>query len=557
LRLALAGASVLAFAAAGAARAADAGAPISTASASTATAATADAVAEIQAQPAPAATSTMPDFGKGFLERFINYQAWELGKMGPPDDPSAPPSRRPDFPPQPQTTPPMPFSEWPHGATTPIGVTRPNSVDSPLMVALQPSAIGKALNDAHVQVYGWGDVGGNLSTSTRKGGNSPAGYDYYPNKVQLDQAVLYVERLPDTVQQDHIDWGFRVSGIYGENYRYTTSYGLWSYQLLKNNKFEGYDMPMVYGEVYIPKVAQGMVIRFGRYISIPDIEAQLAPNNYMYTHSLGYNLDNYTNTGVVASVQVTKNLLVQSGVVLGTDTFFANYGKKIVNPYPNPLYPGKTFLKDPGNKPSFVGCLRYQTSDANNNLYLCADGINSGNYGYNNLQWLGGTFYHRFNAKWHISVEAFDLHENNVPNLLNPQVLAIVANGGTPFTAPGSSIRFNAPNMAICHDASALTCTTHARTLLSYLNYHFLPLDNLSLRTEYYDDSQGQRTGVAARYVDIGLGLQHWLSPQIELRPEVTYYHASSPAFNGDGADGIAPNKKDQTVLSGDVIVHF
>lgn len=544
---------------AGRACAAGADAPISTAGASTAAAGAASAaLGEILApSAAPAAAAPAPDFGKGFLERFINYQLWEMGKMGPPDDPNAPPSRRPDFPPQPETVPPMPFSEWPHGATTPIGVTRPSSVDSPLMVALQPSAIGKALNDAHVQVYGWVDVGGNLSTSSRRTGNAPAGYDFSPNKVYLDQAVLYVERLPDTVQQDHVDWGFRVSGIYGENYRYTTSYGLWSYQLLKYNKFEGYDMPMVYGEVYIPKVAQGMVIRFGRYISIPDIEAQLAPNNYMYSHSLGYNLDNYTNTGVVASIQLTKNFLVQTGVVIGTDTFIGNWNKTLVNPYPNPLYPGKTFLKDPGAKPSFVGCLRYQASDANNDLYLCADGINGGQYGYNNLQWLGGTYYHRFNAKWHISVEAYDLHENDVPNLLNPQVQAIVANGGTPFTAPDSSIRFNAPNMGICQSATQLTCTTHTRTLLSYLNYHFRPLDNLSLRAEYYDDSQGQRTGVAARYVEVGLGLQHWLSPQIELRPEVTYYHASSPAFNGDAYAGIAPNRKDLAVLSGDAIVHF
>ncbi len=501
------------------------------------------------AAPAPVA-STTPDFGKGFFERFWNYQKWELGKMGPPDDPSAPPSRRADFPPQPQTTPPMPFTEWPHGATTPIGVTRASSVDSPLMVALGDSGVGKALNDAHIEVYGWVDVGGNVSTSTKKGGNAPAGYDYTPNTAYLDQAVLYVERLPDTVQTDHIDWGFRISGIYGENYRYTTSYGLWSYQLLKYNKLEGYDMPMVYGELYVPNVAQGMVIRVGRYISIPDIEAQLAPNNYMYTHSLGYNLDNYTNTGVVASIQLTKNVLVQGGVVIGTDTFIGNWNKKIANPYPNPLYPGTTMLKDPGAKPSFVGCLRYQTSSANDDLYLCVDGINNGVYGYNNLQWLGGTYYHRFNDKWHISVEAYDLHENDVPNLKNPAVQTIIANGGTPFTDPASGIRFNAPNMAQCKTATPLTCTTHARTLLSYLNYHFLPLDNLSLRTEYYEDSQGQRTGTAARYVEVGLGLQHWLSPQIELRPEVTWYHASANAFD-------LGTKKQETVASGDIIVHF
>ena len=64
-----------------------------------------------------------------------------------------------------------------------------------------------------MQVYGWVNGGGNLSTnSVTPGGNFPASYDYTPNAFQLDQAVVYFERLPDTVQTDHIDWGFRFSG---------------------------------------------------------------------------------------------------------------------------------------------------------------------------------------------------------------------------------------------------------------------------------------------------------------------------------------------------------
>ena len=57
-------------------------------------------------------------------------------------------------------------------------------------------------------------------------------YMYTPNKLQLDQVVVYIERVPDTVQTGHIDWGFRLSTLYGENYRYTTAYGIASYQLL-------------------------------------------------------------------------------------------------------------------------------------------------------------------------------------------------------------------------------------------------------------------------------------------------------------------------------------
>src|ERR1700757_4663052 len=134
-----------------------------------------------------------------------------------------------------------------------LGVTRPSSIDSPLMNALSNTTLGQAMNDNHFQIYGWINVGGNVSNETGRGGNWPATYLYNPNTVSLDQAVVYFERLPDTVQKDHVDWGFRIAPIYGENYRYTTAYGLWSSQLLQHNSNNGYDMPMAYGEVFIPK----------------------------------------------------------------------------------------------------------------------------------------------------------------------------------------------------------------------------------------------------------------------------------------------------------------
>ena len=66
---------------------------------------------------------------------------------------------------------------------------------------------------------------------------------------------------------------------------------------------------MVYGELYIPQVAQGLMLRVGRFISLPDIEAQLAPNNHMYTHSLTYSFDNYTNEGLQGTLAADQGLV--------------------------------------------------------------------------------------------------------------------------------------------------------------------------------------------------------------------------------------------------------
>jgi hypothetical protein len=506
--------------------------------------------------------------GDGIFQRLVNYYKLEWDLPTAPSDPKAPAARRDDFPPAAQTTPPMPFTEWPYGGTTPLGVTRPNSVDSPLMTSIANTDLGSWLAKNNFQVYGWVDVGGNISTSTVRGGNAPAAYLYNPNTVQLDQAVLYLERFPDTVQTDHIDWGMRVSAIYGENYRYTTSYGLGSYQLLDKNRANGFDFPMFYGELYIPYVAQGLMLRAGRFISIPDIEAQLAPNNYMYTHSMSYSFDNYTNTGLQASLAVNKNLTLQLGLVAGTESTLPHLNESVSNPYPNvpgtgpgqvgynPLYPNATFKKDPGAQPSLSGCVRYDTDDGRTDVNFCADAINDGTYGYNNLQWIGFTFYHQFNQQWHISYEAYNLYQKNVPNALNSDVQTIYANGGAPF-AP-RYIPYNAPDLAICSNATVLRCRASAIGNVAYINYSPDPMNNFSIRPEWYWDEQGQRTGVKTHYVDLAFGLQHWFSPQVEVRPEIAYYHSlDGPAFNGNANAGIAPNKNHEAIISGDVIWHF
>jgi len=495
--------------------------------------------------------------GSGFFERLANYYKLEWGQAGPPSDPNAPPSRRDGWPATPETSPPMPFTEWPYGGSENIGVNRSGSVDSPLMVALGNTGIGNWMNSNGLQVYGWVDPGFNVSNMTQKpGGNAPAAYDYTPNRAQLDQLVLYIERTADTVQTDHISWGFRISGLYGENYRYTTSYGLASNQLLKRNDVMGYDFPMLYVEAFIPQIAEGMLVRVGRFISLPDIEAQLAPNNYMYTHSMTYSYDNYTNTGIQTTTAITKNFFIQLGLVDGTEAPLWHVGKKEPNLDPNPLFPNPTFPKDPGARPSITGCFRYNFNDGKDNINGCADAINAGNWGYNNLQWYGFTAYHKFNDHWHISYEFYDEHQNNVLNQNNPAALAAYLAGGTPFSP--QYIPFNSPFLAQCKSATVFSCKAEALGTVAYINYSPEPMDNFSFRPEFYDDKEGQRTGTKTRYVTMGLGWQHWLSPQIELRPEVTWYKSlDAPAFNGNPNAGIPPDRHMALIGSGDIIIHW
>jgi hypothetical protein len=512
----------------------------------------------------PAACNPYKDYscldsylGTGVGERISNYYSLEMGQAAAPADPKAPPSRRDDVSPVAQTIPPMPFTEWPYGGTSPLGASLPNATDSPLMVGLANTSVGKWLSDNNIQTYGWIDIGANVSTSKVRGGNAPAAYDYNPNALDLNQLVQYIERVPDMVQKDHNDWGFRISAIYGSDYRYTTSYGLGSYQLLGRNNANGWDMPMLYADWYTPFVGKGLNIRVGRYISVPDIEAQLAPNNYMYSHSMTYTFDNYTNEGIVASYQLDKNIILQAGVTIGTEATFQHAYQTIPNNNPNALYSGTTFKRDPGARPAGTLCGRYNSDDGKTDFNVCANGLNNGEWGYNNLQWYGVTFYHQFDDHWHIAAEVYQEHQKNVPNLNNAYVQTnIIATGsGTPFSP--DVMPYNAPGMAYCSNSAVLSCKATATGFVTYLNYSPNALDNFSIRPEIYRDMQGQRTGTPTTYRNIAFGWQHWLSPQIELRPELAYYHAGMAAFNGNSNLGIAANKTSETILSGDIIFHW
>jgi Putative beta-barrel porin-2, OmpL-like. bbp2 len=523
--------------------------------------------------------------GDDVATRFFRYYQLEWGKAVAPPDPHAPPSSRPDAqtPPTPQSVPPMPYTEWPYGGTQNIGKTLPNSVDSPLMVAIANTSLGKWMSDNHIQVYGWVAPAANISTNTVKpAGNFPISYDYTPNTVQLDQAVLYIERLPDEVQNTHFDYGYRISGLYGVDYRYTTSYGLFSTQLLNSNNVNGWDMPMIYTDLYFP-VIQGLNIRIGRFISIPDIEAQLAPNNYTYVHSFTYTFDNYTNEGIEATLALSKNWIVQLGTTVGTEAAPWQLGARVPNPYVitgnnaagfgagiDPLFPGRSMLKDPGAIPSVTGGVRWTSDDGRDDVNFVIDAWNNGTWGYNNLQWIGFTAYHKLNDYWHVSFETWNIHNFNVPNLNNAGAAALITNNGTPFSPIYTP--FNAPNAAVCAGprgyqrgagaitlpGAPLTCTTDSQAFLLYVNYSPNKLNNFSLRTEYFNDPQGQRTGVPSAYADAALSWQHWLSPQIEFRPEIGYYRSiDNPAFNGNAALGIFPTRNWSVVAASDVIIHF
>ena len=345
--------------------------------------------------------------------------------------------------PAPVSNPPFPFAVWPIGGTVWIGY--PNATSYPLTTAIYESKHGDWLKKANVQIYGWVDVGMNISTShDGPYANAPAAYPQIANSFTMDQYTLYIERVPDTVQTDHFDWGFRLTNLYGFDYRFTTADGYFSQQLLNNPKLNGtignvygYDPVMAYVDLYFPKIGEGMDVRIGRYISLPDIEAQLAPNNYTYTHSLTYTYDCYTQTGINATIKWSNHWTTQVGLSGGCEAS-----------------PWSPVAKLTGNV-----CLGYSWANGGDNIYICANSINDSRYSYNNLAAYYATWYHKFGqSKWHMAWETWYQYESHTPNVLSPDAASLLLTNA---------------NGAYCNRPDELTCNAPEWAMVHYINREF------------------------------------------------------------------------------------
>ena len=135
--------------------------------------------------------------------------------------------------------------------------------------------------------------------------------------AQLDQAGCTLSGRARHSAEPPFRLGFRVAQLYGLDYRFTTAKGYFSSKLLQKNNQYGYDPVMAYVDLYGGQIFHGLNVRMGRYISLPDIEAQLAPDNYTYSHSLLYTFDAYTQTGINVTAKLTGNWTVQVGLSAG------------------------------------------------------------------------------------------------------------------------------------------------------------------------------------------------------------------------------------------------
>jgi hypothetical protein len=438
-----------------------------------------------------------------FLVRFLKAYKDEFKRKGAVDENPNPPERRGL--PEPWSAPPFPGHEY-QGYPL-IGIPKSGDV-YPLMKAIYDGKWGDDIKDCGIKCFGWFTSGGNWSNA--RNALTPTSYWIQPNHYYLDQAVLRFEREADTVQTDHIDWAFRCTAFYGIDYRYTTAGGWWSDQLLKNNRLYGLDPIEQYFDVYIPWVMEGLVFRLGRWVACPDIETQLAPDNYLASHSLLFTYDTYTQTGFFFTLRPQEQWLLQAGLNAGNDMA--------------PWYKGAI--------PSGFFGVRWVSKENNDAFYTCLNQINNAQFrhftvdgqaaGHDNFNYIVSTWEHRFNKNFHTKTESYYMWEFN----------AVV--GGTPSIGPPQSFGGGGGSGA------PIPGLSQAYGVLNYTMYAFTKRDYATVRNEWWKDETGFRAGFRGTYTSHTIGWSHQFNDLVMIRPEIGYYRNwHEPAFDLGTKKGI------------------
>jgi len=403
----------------------------------------------------------------------------------------------------PLPNPPFPTSDW-DGA--PLIGTDATAEIYPFQKAL-------GLTKTSFRIYGWIDPGANISSS--KQSNAPTSYDIIPNSVNLDQIGLKFDLQPNTIQNDKIKAGFLVTLIFGTDYRYTTGKGYFSKQLLIYNNKYGFDPTEMYGLIYFPKVADGLLLKLGRFISPADIEAQWATDNYLYSHSLMFTVDPYTFTGIQATIKLGSFWQLELGLHAGNDV--APWSKSA----------------------SLNGLImaRWVSKNNNNSLYGGINSIGKGvaKYGHDDLQMGVVTWGHRFNKTFHMMTESYFIWQKD----------GLV--GGTVINGPPQ------PFYTGVGAGNLIPGYSKAIGFVNYFQILLSPKAYLSIRNDYLDDPQGNRTGFVTAYTSHTIGYVYFITPLLRIRPEIRYETAY--------ATGVTPydngNQKDQRSAAMDIIFRF
>jgi hypothetical protein len=343
-----------------------------------------------------------------------------------------------------------------------------------LMKALQGTWYGDLLDGERLQISGWTEV--SYTGSSDRHSNLPLGFDWRANEPLLQQNWIRFERRVVTDGTTEPTFGFRNDWILpGADYRFTLPRGIFNGQLTRNDgqpERIGIDPIQFYGEAYFPTIGRGLDIKVGRMFCQYGVESNAAVDNALFSHAYTMIYDPFTSTGFLASLKLTDAWSVQGGLMVGSDNFI-----------------------DPTDTPTGVASVKWAPPDGRNSILfsvIAGSGRFNESRNFHNPEVFDFIYTHKFNPRLNYSFESLYGFTYDVP--------------GTGFA--------------------------NWLGVLNYLTYDFTPRLSGTVRLEFFDDAQGQRTGFEGLYTAFTAGLAFRPRKDVIVRPELRYdYNADSRPF--------------------------
>lgn len=178
------------------------------------------------------------------------------------------------------------------------------------------------LEDSPIKIYGWiqntitGNANGNGAGQTNFGVNP----NYKAGEWMGNQYYFVVTK--PIVQDDTVNFGFRVDSLFGNDWAFNHMVGLLDNAFVPG-RFSGYDPAQFYGEVHLPMLFEkGVDVKFGRWYTIDGYEVVPAVDRPMISVPYMFNYGQpFTHWGLLTTSNISDRFKVFNGAINGWDRF--------------------------------------------------------------------------------------------------------------------------------------------------------------------------------------------------------------------------------------------
>lgn len=384
------------------------------------------------------------------------------------------------------------------------------------------------LEDSPVKVSGWiqNSYTGNMNGVPRNGTN----FGVYPNHLadrwQGNQYYLIFENPLEP--SDRVNLGFRYDVLFGNDWQFTKSYGLFD-RAFRTNAFAGVDFPQIYGEIHLPILTRsGVDVRGGRWYSPAGFEGVQAPKRPLLSVPYTLNFTPFTFFGVLGTLHLLDDNRADlyAGTVNGWDRWIdRSYRWGFLAGYSLKSRSKKTTLAmfcqiGPGQLPSFPPANSPFLPTGVTPAPFLAGRRNLG-YASNPRSYFSTVLTHQWTDRLTEAIQSDQVFDQNAPGF-----------------GPGGTQQ-----------------STSWYSLAHWLLFGFDDdLEQARLtgvwRFEAFRDSNGVATGFTGSYFETSLGLIIKPRPWLWIRPEARYDWSTAQPFS-DGT------RHSQAILDFDIIVLF